>query len=94
MFEECRHEEGREKQDGRPEENIWGVGAMMATCRPNKVSLQIDTLLYRFRDITLECLKRNNRIMTQGIYITERKTTWEKQDNPSVCSVKQTAVKG
>lgn len=45
LFEEGRHEEGGEEQDGRPEKNIWGVGAMVATCRPNKVSMQTDTLL-------------------------------------------------
>lgn len=45
LFEEGRQEEGGEEQDGGPEENIWGVGAMVATCRPNKVSLQTDALL-------------------------------------------------
>lgn len=45
LFEERRHEEGWEEQDGWPEENVWGVGAMVATCRPNKVSLQTDTIL-------------------------------------------------
>lgn len=45
LFEEGRQEEGREEQDGRPEENIWGIGAMVATCCPNKVALHTDTLL-------------------------------------------------
>lgn len=39
LFEEGRQEEGREEQDSRPEENVWGVGAMGATCRPNKMAL-------------------------------------------------------
>ena len=45
LFEKGRHEEGWEEQNGGPEENIRGVGAMVTTRRPNKMALQTDTLL-------------------------------------------------
>lgn len=53
LFEEGRHEEGGEEQDGWPEENIWGVGTMVAARRPHKLSMQTDTLLWRFREVIL-----------------------------------------
>lgn len=48
FLEEGRHEESREEQDGGPEENVWGVGAMVAARRTYKLAMQTDALLWRF----------------------------------------------
>lgn len=47
LFQEGGHEKGGEEQDGGPEQNIWGVGSMMATRCPNKLPMQADTVLQR-----------------------------------------------
>lgn len=41
LLEEGGQEEGGEKQDGRPEEYIGSVGAVMTTSRPDKLAMQI-----------------------------------------------------
>lgn len=48
LFQKGRHEKGGEEQDGGPEENIRGVGAAVATRRPDKLPVQADTLLQRY----------------------------------------------
>lgn len=47
LFQEGGHEKGGEEQDGGPEQNIRGVGSMMATRCPDKLPVQADTLLQR-----------------------------------------------
>lgn len=47
LFEEGGHEEGGEEEDSGPEENVWGVWTVVATRRPDKLSMQVYTLLLR-----------------------------------------------
>lgn len=106
LFEEGRHEEGWEEQDGRPEENVWGVGAMMATCRPNEVALQTDALLQRFRGyIRTKRPKRTEEKTDQKAILSKlsdrqeestkkKHTIHKKRDKALVCTVTHTAVKG
>lgn len=48
LFQEGRHEKGGEEQDGGPEQDIRGVGSMMTTRRPDKLTVQADTLLQKY----------------------------------------------
>lgn len=50
LLEEGRHEDGGEKEDHTPEEDIWDVGAMGATSAANKLPLQLLTLLLTHSD--------------------------------------------
>lgn len=47
LFEEGGHEEGGEKEDSGPEENVWSVWTVVATRRPDELSMQVDTLLLK-----------------------------------------------
>lgn len=47
MFEEGRHEEGGEEQDGGPEKNIGGEGAVVTTRCPDEVALEANALLWK-----------------------------------------------
>lgn len=45
LFEERWHEDSGEEEDGRPEEYVRGVGAMVSTSCTHKVALQTYALL-------------------------------------------------
>lgn len=66
LFQEGGHEKGGEEQDGGPEQNIWGVGSMMATRCPNKLPVQADTVLQRDtqgkKGQTLWCARSHARL--------------------------------
>lgn len=68
LFEEGRHEEGWEEQDSGPEKNIGGVGAVVATCRPDKVSMQADTLLLRITEGVLAKRKASGGKKNQRLF--------------------------
>lgn len=53
LFEEGGHEEGGEEENSGPEENVWSVWTVVATRRPNKLSMQVDTLLLRITEKVL-----------------------------------------
>lgn len=53
LFEEGGHEEGGEEEDRGPEENVWSVWTVVATRRPNKLSMQVYTLLLRITEVVL-----------------------------------------